>query len=190
MNLFRSLVVGALCCVALPDAVASAQGLSSPTLDLAFQGWDGQAKDRLFSNHGGVALDAVATSRVRKFSRVALVVGAGVAAETIFAANDCMVPAPPAVFTGCAPNFPEFSSLTALAGVEGRYGFIARVLAGPSVLRAGERGTAVGLQGRVDLSTPALIHVSLVASARGAWIPNFEGESHRIRAVGVGVRFQ
>ena len=190
MILFRSLVVRVLCGVAMPVAVASAQVLSSPTFDLALQGWEGQAKGRLFSNKGGLALDAVATSHVRKFSRVALVVGAGVAGETLFAANDCMVSPPPAVFTGCAPDFPSFSSLTALAGVEGRYSFIARVLAGPAVLHAGGRGTAAGLQGRVDLSTPALIHVSLVASARGAWIPNFEGRSHRTRAVGVGVRFQ
>ena len=188
-SFFRLLVVGVLCCLAMPFAVASAQRLSSPTFDLAAQLWGGRAKDRFFANDGGFALDAVVTSRARERSRLALVVGAGVAADGVAAFNDkCTIPVPPAVTRVCTPDFPSFSSLTALGGVEGRYGLIARVLVGPAVFHSGGRGTAAGLQGRADLSTPALVHISLVVSARTAWIPNFEGHAHQTKAVGLGFR--
>jgi len=58
------------------------------------------------------------------------------------------------------------------------------------VFHAGARGTALGLQGHADIASPPIIHLSLVASARGALIPNFEGHLHAMTGFGIGVRIQ
>ena len=188
---FQSLFFRAICCVAMHAGVASSQGLRSPTFDLGAQIWTGGAEGALFSHRGGFALDAIAAVRHKELSRGAVVVGTGVAIQSIPLVDDiCVMSQPPTVGAGCAPKFPSFTSLSILAGVEGRFGPTARVVGGPAVFHAGARGMAAGLQARADLSSPPLFHLSLVVSMRGGWIPNFEGREHRTGAAGVGLRIQ
>ena len=190
MTLFRSLIARVLCCVAMPVAVVSAQGSSLLTLDIAAQTWTGRAQGEVFSSQGGLALDAVAALRVRTLSRGAVIVGVGAAAEGRFPHGDACY----RYFEGSeCKQYPSFSSLMLLGGLEGGVGATARALAGPAVFRSvsgSRRGDAVGLEGRVDLSTAPFIHVSFVLSASGAFIPNFHAHKYRTGAIGVGVRFQ
>lgn len=189
MNMFRSIAVRlSVLCIALPAASASAQRLSS-TFDVNGQGWGTTGKPR-YAHDGGFAAEAVLARRVRQFSRGALLVGGAAAVHNVIGDSDvCRLAAPPApdVPSVCLPDAPPFSSLTALAGVEGTFGFAARLLGGPTVFHAGARGTALGVQGRADLATPALFHLALVLSVRGAVIPSFEGGRVRFAAVGLGL---
>ena len=186
---FRSLIVRALLCVAMPVAVASAQGRSPLTLDIAAQAWTGRAQGEVFSSQGGLALDAVVALRARTLSRGAFIVGAGAAAEGRFPHGDVCR----RFLEGSeCKEYPSFSSLMLLGGLEG-FGGTVRALVGPAVFRSesgSRRGDAAGLEGRVDLATPPFIHVSFVLSARGAFIPNFHAHKYRTGAMGVGVRFQ
>ena len=93
---------------------------------------------------------------------------------------------------GCVPDSPLFYSTAALLGWEiarGR-GPSARALAGPAYYRADEGGASLGLQGRVDVATTALLHVALVVSARGAVLSNYRGDALGLAAAAVGVRLQ
>jgi len=86
---------------------------------------------------------------------------------------------------GCTPSYPEFSSLSALAGwqtLRGRF----RVLAGPTLAYADE--AALGLQGRVDLAAPLTQRWSLTLNARGFALPSLQGASYQLFDVGVGLR--
>lgn len=183
MAMLRSLIVRVVLCLVVPVAPVWGQRLSS-TLDVSTQIWSGAAERREFSEDVGVALEVAGVHRARVFSRGAYLVGGAAAAHGILS-EVCRVSGPASA--QCFPDFPSFLSLTALAGVEGTFGVTARLLGGPAVFSAGERGTALGLQSRVDVATPPLLHLSLVASVRGAVIPNFEGRRHRFVALGLGL---
>ncbi len=93
---------------------------------------------------------------------------------------------------GCIPDHPEFSSSSLLAGWQTprpERGSL-RVLAGPGVYRAGNRGfgSTLGWQARADIATPSIARVSLVGSARATVVPNAEGTRYRQRVLGLGIR--
>ena len=88
------------------------------------------------------------------------------------------------------PRLSSFTSLALMGGLEGKLGATLRALAGPAVFHDGTRGTAAGLLGRADLASPPLLHISIVASARGEVIPNFDGHVHGMMGFGFGVRIQ
>ena len=93
---------------------------------------------------------------------------------------------------GCLPGCPVFISAGPLAGVQraSATGASARVLAGPGFF-GGDKGTGVGLQGRLDVATRPLFHVvSLVASLRGALPPRVEGKVLTQGSFGLGLRIQ
>jgi hypothetical protein len=64
------------------------------------------------------------------------------------------------------------------------------VLAGPAYFRGEDPGGALGLQGRLDVSTPPVLHTALVVSLRGAVLPGFRGETLGTTSLGVGLRIQ
>lgn len=146
-----------------------------------------------YRNRMGIALDATLAWRIRPTESGAVVVGlsGGMQGAVGSMADICVV----ASNGGCAPAYPVFYSVAALAGREwgrGRPTF-ARVLAGPAYYQAGARdggGSAVGVQGRVDLATPVRGRVAVVGSVRGAALPSFRGDAHAHGAVALGVRVQ
>jgi hypothetical protein len=177
MTMLRSLIVRVVLVMSLPVATASGQRLM---LDVGAQAWTGRANGHVFSNHGGPSLDGVVAWRPTRDG--AFIVGGGLAGHAIMS-EACYFP--PGT-SGCASNFPSFSSFTAFAGLA-TSGAGARLLGGPGVFHAGERGTALGIQARTDLAATLAHHVAFVLSARGAVIPNFEGRVHRYGAFGLGI---
>jgi hypothetical protein len=93
---------------------------------------------------------------------------------------------------GCFPNFPVLLSVGALVGVSrpSASGFTTRVLAGPAYFRGENEGSALGLQGRLDVSSPPTLHTALVLSLRGAVLPGFQGETLGTTSLGLGLRIQ
>lgn len=76
---------------------------------------------------------------------------------------------------GCAPkaNFVVVDLLvgTTIPGAAG----LARAFAGPAFY-AGGGGRSVGVQGRVDLTAPAMAHLGLGAMLRGTYLPSHGGD--------------
>jgi hypothetical protein len=70
------------------------------------------------------------------------------------------------------------------------------LLAGPGYIHldgddsAGQRGSAAGAQGRVDLAAPPLGPVALVASLRATVVPRFRGQTLATWAAGLGLRLR
>lgn len=92
----------------------------------------------------------------------------------------------------CDDSYPMFLSTTALAGIElGRsHGATARLLAGPAYFREDEGETTFGMQARLDASTPVVLHISFVASARASVLPNFRGDVYSLSTFAVGIRIR
>jgi hypothetical protein len=176
-----------MCLAAVPVATASGQRLTSPTFDLAAESWKGRAPGRVFWNPSGLALDAVAAWRVRQLPHGALLAGAGGAWQGHFLEGDSRLV--PVEGRPNPPDFPTLSSLTALSGVEQTFGLTLRALAGPAVFFGQSPGPTFGLEGRAVLSTPSILHVALLFSARGAIIPNSRGQAYQMGALGAGIRW-
>jgi hypothetical protein len=90
----------------------------------------------------------------------------------------------------CVPAFPVLLSAGAMVGVSrpSAWGFTTRALAGPAYFRGEEQSGALGLQGRLDVATPAILHTSLVVSFRGTLLPDFRGETLGTTSLGLGLR--
>ena len=92
--------------------------------------------------------------------------------------------------------FPTFFSGGVLAGIQrgSARTASARVLAGPTYYlplgSSHDAGGALGLQGRVDVSTPPWKHTAVVASLRHSVLPSFQGEAVGITSFGLGLRIQ
>jgi hypothetical protein len=88
----------------------------------------------------------------------------------------------------CTPEFPRFWILAALAGWETRNGGM-RFLVGPALARSSS--TPVGAaQARLDWAKPIVGRVAVLASARFAWVPEYQGDSFKLGSIGVGVRLR
>jgi hypothetical protein len=93
---------------------------------------------------------------------------------------------------GCVDNFPVLLSVGALVGVSrsSSSGATTRVLAGPAYFRGEYEDGALGLQGRLDVSTPPILHTALVLSLNGAVLPRFRSEMLGTTSIGLGLRIQ
>lgn len=136
----------------------------------------------------GVAIDGILMWRARPLGSSFAVIGVGGGNEGPYAGDDSCWPAPNG---GCLDDFPNFSSIALLAGLErnGRVGS-ARLVAGPAQYRGRGEGGAFGVQGRLELATPAIFHAALAGSVRGGLIPRLNGERYRLFVFGLGVRLQ
>lgn len=163
---------------------ADAQSVSALGVDVTIGG--GRAASGTYDARGGPALDAILSGRLRPASRGAIVAALSGGVQGPFGgADDCLInPA-----GGCMPDAPFFSSIGALLGWESGQPRAAslRVLLGPGYYSSGE-GQSGGLQGRLDLGTPALGPLALVLSARGAVLPAFKGETLGLWSLGIGFR--
>jgi hypothetical protein len=140
-------------------------------------------------NRAGFALDGLVGLRVRSAPGGAILAGlAGGMQGMPGSGDDCLL----TPSGGCVPDFPLFYSAAALLGWEAARasGPSLRVLAGPAYYRADEGGAALGLQGRLEVASPAWLHVAVVASVRGAVLPNFRGDALALAAAGFGLRLQ
>ena len=148
------------------------------------------------NEHVGVALDATVGWRLRPSARGSAVFAVSGGAQGSMASNDICIPLPGG---GCRRDFTRFYSVGALAGwqVRGYRGASLRFLTGPAYYRALARDrdgrNALGVQGRIDIVTPALRRIAVVASVRGAALPGFGNVTdrpHTLGAVAVGLRVQ
>ena len=145
----------------------SAEAQRRPTLSLDASGGFGTGTGGEFRDRAGFALDALAATRVRPAPAGAILAGISAEMQGMPGSGDDCLLTPSG---GCVPDFPLFYSAAALLGWEaaGVSGPSLRLLGGPAYYRADEGGVALGLQGRLDMATPALRHLALVVSVRGA----------------------
>ncbi len=143
-----------------------------------------------YHHRGGAALDLALTYRLRDTPVGTLIGGAALGIQTPPLARDLSCLLLPD--GGCAPDFPSLFSVAALAGLQrgSAHTASARLLLGPTYHRALEDGGAVGLQGRIDVSTPPWRHTAVVTSLRHSLLPSFRGEAVGITSFGVGLRIQ
>ena len=145
-----------------------------------------------YASRSGAALDIVLGYRLRDTPAGTLIGGLNLRVQAPMTLDICRV------LPGgeCAPEFPAFFSGGALMGVQrgSARTASARVLAGPTYyLPLGsdhDAGGALGLQGRVDVSTPPWNHTAVVASLRHSVVPRFQGEAVGITSFGLGLRIQ
>ena len=204
MNLNRQMMhstiflAGCLAAVALSPFDLSAQAPRALTLDASVGASRGVGGEE-FRGRGGVAVDGLLARALRRAPGGVLIAGLGASFQGMPSSDDICI-------TGsrgqCLSDFPLISTLGVLAGWEGRRGtgrvtgMTARLLAGPAYVQlddydsTGQRGSTAGLQARLDLATPHLGPVALVASLRGTAIPRFQGETYGVWAAGVGVRIR
>ncbi|HEY7770693.1 hypothetical protein [Longimicrobium sp.] len=142
-----------------------------------------------YVNRGGAAADLVVGVNLGP-SGAGTLVGAVTAGAQSSMGGDLMCVMDPA--GGCFDTFPVLLSVGALVGVSRSWpsGSTTRVLAGPEYFRGEEEGGALGLQGRLDASTPLILHTALVLSLRGAVIPRFQGDMLGTTSIGLGLRIQ
>lgn len=178
--------LGVLACSTLFAVAARAQSGHSVFVEATLGANVGQGGGQL-RNRTGIAADALVGVRLSQALRGKGAIGLGMGWQGAMAgADDC----PLATWGGCLGDFPKFFSLAALAGAElGRaHGATVRLLAGPAYFREDEGESALGGQARLDLSTPALYHVAIVASARVSVLPSFHGNAYSLAAFGLGLR--
>ena len=176
-----------IACVLARPTSAGAQ--RRPLLSLDASAGVGTGAGGKFRDPTGFALDALAAMRVRPAPAGAIVAGFAAAMQGMPSSGDDCLLTPSGE---CVPDFPLFYSAAALLGweVAGVSGPSLRLLGGPAYYRADEGGAAFGLQGRLDVATPALLRVALVVSVRGTVLPNFRGDALGLAAAGLGVRLQ
>ena len=146
-----------------------------------------------YSARNGAAIDVVLGHRLRDTPAGTLVGGFNLGVQRQVYEVDCFLIDSDGE---CPPSFPAFLSGGALLGVQrgSARTASARILAGPTYyLPLGSQhdaGGALGLQGRVDVSTPPWNHTAVVASLRHSMLPRFQGEAVGITSFGLGLRIQ
>ena len=93
----------------------------------------------------------------------------------------------------CFGEHPTFYSIGALFGWEHANGSGPgfRLLAGPAMYDPGDAGPGTAaMQARIDVATPPFAHLALVLSARGAWLPDVDGDGIGLGAIGIGLRIR
>lgn len=134
---------------------------------------------------GGLALDALLGLRPGARAAGGLVVAASASGQA-FGVGEASCDAIPGV--PCTPESPEFWMLAMLAGWETGNGAM-RLLVGPALAGSGA-GPVGAAHARVDLARPVVGRLSLLASARFAYIPDYRGDAFRLGSFGVGVRMR
>ncbi len=145
-----------------------------------------------YANPIGAAVDVVLGYRLREIPAGTLIAALNLGAQTpVSTLGPCHV----LPDGGCAPSFPIFFSGGTLVGLQRGSARTAsvRILAGPTYYdahRSDGGGGALGLQGRMDVSTPPWMHTAVVASLRHSVLPSFQGDALGITSFGLGLRIQ
>jgi hypothetical protein len=149
-----------------------------------------------YTTRSGAAIDVVLGYRLRDTPAGTLIGAFNLGVQSPVTSDLVCIPVGPIANGECAPNFPIFFSGGALLGVQrgSARTASARILAGPTYyLPLGsdhDAGGALGLQGRVDVSTPPWMHTAVVASLRHSVLPSFRGDPLGITSFGLGLRIQ
>ena len=144
-----------------------------------------------YATRSGAAIDVVLGYRLRDTPAGTLIGGLNLGVQAPMTLDICRV-----LPSGeCAPEFPFFFSGGALLGVQrgSARTASARLLAGPTYYLAHSSSGgvgALGLQGRVDIATPSVLHTAVVASLRHSVLPSLRGEAVGITSFGLGLRIQ
>lgn len=135
------------------------------------------------ANRDGPALDALLAWRARGRGLHG-VFGFGTGVQGRRDSENCL--ALPG--TNCVPDYPRVFTLALLVGLEqrGRIG-AARMLVGPTHYRIDGGGSALGGQARLELVSPSVHRIAVVASARGGMVWHLDRQDFRMGAVGIGL---
>jgi hypothetical protein len=149
-----------------------------------------------YATRSGAAIDVVLGYRLRDTPTGTLIGAFNLGVQSPVTSDLVCIPIGPISNGECAPEFPIFFSGGALLGVQrgSARTASARLLVGPTYyLPLGshhDAGGAIGLQGRVDASTPPWMHTAVVASLRHSVLPSFRGDALGITSFGLGLRIQ
>ena len=146
----------------------------------------GSTSGEYHNNSDGITGDLLLGIRARPLLRGGLAFALGIGMQGSGAiASICIARASG---TGCIPGFPQFMVVSALGGWETARANL-RVLAGPATVR-GNASFAAAWLGRIDLATPPVSRIALTASFRGLIVPDYRGDSFRLRSMGLGIRIR
>lgn len=179
--------LAAAAAVASLPAGAAAQQPFGPSAEASFGASLGGGGD--FVGRGGAGFDAVLALPVAGSSAGTVVLGLTGAMNGKMTSELVCEVRPGDV---CAPEYPVFFSLGAVAGVQRALGsgVSARAVAGPAYFQAVDGDDVFGLQGRVDLAKSLGFHTALVVALRGAVLPSYQEESLHFTSFGLGLRIQ
>ena len=184
MIVTRQFVLLALTAVAIVSP-ARVPGQQSNAL-LSFDGTIGRSFGRgggERANRDGPALDALLAWRARGRGLHG-VFGFGTGVQGRRDSDNCL--ALPG--SNCVQAYPRIYTLGLLVGLEqrGRIG-AARILTGPTHFRVDGGGSALGGQARLELVSPSVHRIAVVASARGGMVWHLDRQDFRMAAVGIGL---
>ena len=180
MRLFASFLLTVTLGVAAPLA---AQQSSGARLDLTMGG--SAVRGGMIDFRTGVMADVLAAGRLRPMPGRAIVAGLGASGILGGMGDRCLL----LPTGGCAGNG-NFTVVTALLGVDHAVGAGSlRLLAGPSY-HSGANDGSVGLQGRIDVASPAFAHLALGLMTRATVLPNHRDATLVIWGFGIGVAFR
>jgi len=142
-------------------------------------------KGGLIDFRTGGLFDVLATGRVRASPQRAVVAGLGVSTVLGGFGDRCLI----TPSGGCAGQG-NFVIVNALVGVDKALGAgSGRLLIGPAVYD-GADAHSVGVQGRVDLTSPARAHLAFGLMGRATVLPSHNGQSLVAWATGVSLAFR
>lgn len=181
----KLLVFLCVCGIMLPAAANAQQ--HSPVLAQASLGLRA-GMGGTYVNRGGATLDLMLTARVRDTPVGALIGGFNIGIQGSTGRTLECLPVEPG--GDCAPHFPTLLSGGTLLGVQrgSARTASARIMAGPAYYYGFGAGSALGLQGQLDVATPPVLSAAVVASLRSAVLPDFRGDVLRINSLGLGLR--
>jgi hypothetical protein len=133
----------------------------------------------------GALLDVLATGRIRAASRRAIVAGGGASTVVGGFGDRCLL----TPSGGCAGKG-NFVVVNALVGIDQALGAASgRLLIGPA-LYDGAKARSVGVQARVDLTSPVRAHLALGAMGRVTLLPSHNGQTLIGWAAGARLAFR
>ena len=181
----RNLILLATCFAAVFPSLAQAQDKWRVFVESNVGLATGKTTGEYREDVTGFAADLVLGARLRANS--GWVLGASVSAQAPGPTSDICIPASDG---RCVASFPSFVLVGIPFGYEIGSANSARFTASPVLARPRSNGWTVGFQGRVDGAIEVLWRISVAASGRIAYIPDYGGDSFRLHAFGVGIRLR
>lgn len=193
MKSSRRVILAAILSLSLSPTLAAQQARRAP-LSIDASAGLGTLTGGDFLWRSSVVLDATLGVSARETARGALLVAVSGGVHAPWG-NAMACPAG----GDCTGEHPVFLSFGALAGWEqatsGPLSF--RILAGPALYHASadsygddDAVTTIGAQLRGDLAMQTTTRLALVLSARGTYLPDLDGETVGLGALGLGIRFR
>ena len=168
-----------------PDYV-SAQRRWATSFELGFGTSFGTTTGEYDENGDGMSADVTIARRLHGPKDGGFVAATTVAVQGWGPEDDLCIPR--SGTTDCVPTFPEFVFVSILGGYEVTSTNI-RVLTGPA-LAFYQNAYSPAWVARFDGAIPLFGHLSLSGSARGTIVTGYRGNSFKLGAISVGVRFR